>query len=460
MEEFAKILSEDLERTSQSHEYQFVSPKVAEDLAKNVGKAKTLEKKTKEAKPTVKSQPKKIVKFKDKKARKKKGFIERIKAKIDAKKTMAMRREIDCAMKYTNTIKEICQDELDLNSNLIKDKKLRDKIDYFKTSDDNNLKDISAIKEELLAKRKEQINSLREALEMIQTAKIRKELANERWLTDEQIDYLLGGETVLETDGLIKRTLAPLGRIGVKEDGSLSISNKIPLKADDIRGTKLEDELKRYSTMPKVSELTDEEIIQLAKSIRIKDGNIRVNFQYLYDGKTPGDLSWIAKDVPIDGYTHTENKGRLGVRLNFFKNLYGQDFYVNGLENVLPNANKGFEDIGMYDKIIVELEKMEKLEKVKMLENQMLLLDDRASDLEETQNLTKKDKKSRKQLRKIAESKVLQLKAQDVEITDEISKNKMYESSILAKAVGALDLTPVIKDKSRKIDKLKSQDEK
>lgn len=471
----AKNFSENIAELSGKQEYKSTSPRIAESLAKLFGRAKTLEKKSKESKPKFKSGFKKIVDFKSKK---KKGFMQGIKEKSEAKKAKKTRNVIDRAKETSEALVRTYQKrahDSEVKLPIIKSLELNRRLsflrgDYKLSLGEASLEDIEKAKSFVTQERQKQIASLFEALDTIQTGKLKTDLARQTKLSEKEISMLLydGYVGTNEDNALVKVTTSDT--LGIDENGNLQISNAIPLKVEDIKGTELEEELRRYALMPKLGELTDEEILQLSKAIRVQDGKIRVNFSYLFDGNTPGNLSWVSEKVPIFANRAPESKkefnqyvkakGKVGTRLQLFKNLYGNTLYLDGMESVIPDALDGYEDIGVYDKLLKELEEIEQLNKAKILNKQILDIEDRATDLEESGKLTRKEKRTRQDLRKVAEKKVFELEKQGIDISDKISRNETIEESLLAQGSRKLNLDRAIDAGDKKMNKIKSQDEK
>ena len=464
----SKSFKTNIEKLKENHEFKFTTPKIAEKLALVFAKAKNMVEISEENKPKIKFNSKKVINFKFKKS---KGFMERAYQKAQSKKFENTREVIEEAKLFSDLLVKTYKEKsakLSVNLNSIKNADLRDDIEYVRNPENTNLQDIAELRINVEDEYLTHIDYLREALDDIVTGKLKTDLANQTKLTDEEINQLLYGYTGLKTDDFYTQT-SNSTMLGIDENGNLQISKKSPLNIEEIKGTELEEELRRYAMIPNIRELKDYEILQLSKIIKVQDGKIRVNFGYLFDGKTPYDISWTSKKVPIFANKAPESKTEwnkyldakrtIGDRLQLFKNLYGQEFYLKGMENILPDAFSKFESMEVYEQILQELDALEDLEKTKILSRQIQFLDDKAIDLEESKKLTKKQKHTRSYLRKIATRKIFELRDQGLSIGEKIDENGKVGEKVLLEARSKLNLEKIISADSKEINKIKSQDE-
>ena len=305
------------------------------------------------------------------------------------------------------------EDKIDITS--LKTSELRYELqDVRKNPNQENINNLIA---KIEVSRSTQIRKLRETLEEMRIAKAKSDLKKYTNLSENEIVELLSGSESLGTfnDALVKgmtgNRIKAKTYLGLGQNGELEITGDFAKKItiDDIRkidrenGTSIEDELKRVAAMPNIRDLSGEEVLQLAKSIDIKNGRIDIDFSNLKN-EPFGNLEWIEEEEktisnPDDikekneyyskrknrseenmsfiGKSHKgwdkyrKGKDTKGIRLHHFKNLAGKDFYVDGMETQIFNSINGLEDIGTYDRILYELYDLINLNSARMLKEQI-----------------------------------------------------------------------------------------
>lgn len=426
-----ETFSKNIQRLKDSQKYKSTTPRIAVKLASIFGMAKRAEAKAKEAKPKISPKPKKVSNFK---AKAPKGTALNHKSKADLKKEKAIREKINLVKQLEDEIIKVYKADIEENKvelGSMQDNMVQFYLEAIRANGGTNMSQVSALREVIEKSQSLKVEQLREALRDIQTSKIRLDLKSQTSLSDEDIDRL-----ILGNNGRTGVIFDEKQYIGIGKKGELEIAKGFPLKVEDIRGTDLERELKKFASTPKISDLTDTEVLQLAKSIRVQDGKIRVNFSYLFDGKTPGDLSWVStkRQDKTDFATYFRTKNAVGERLNLFKNLYGTDLYVDGLENVLPDAKFGFDDAYVYDKVLRELDGYEQISLARDLDYQLVEMDRSLGEIEGADKLTRRDKKNRSVLEKIAKGKVEEVRRQEGSISSLVDKQTTENSDMLRKA--------------------------
>lgn len=367
---------------------------------------------------------------------KKNGFMQRHKEKVQKKKT----EEAKSVIAQANSLANLLEDSF---KNINKDKEVdlsqvknEDLLKYIKEAREllgtTDFGQIEQIKEKVISEhekqRKKQIEYIRSVLNEIQTSKVKDDLRKYTNLSETQIEYLIYGVRTNADSSSSETQSQQILTLG--NDGKLEISKEAPIKLEDIKGTPLEEELRILAIIPRVTELTGEEVLKLFYCMSINDGKITVDFSKIcptYRFYKKGGFRLEDKDIPIlyNGELNEQevkkehkffyklaNSGmneEIG-RLRLFRFMQGTEMYSSYIEKLFETARENYNRFGeekkdIYPYILAELDSIIQLSKVETLKTQLTEFECKLSDLEKP-NLTKKEKRIREILKEEAELRV------------------------------------------------------